>query len=53
MKIPIRQEPEGADLQDVINAIAEIRADMSLLLKELKTIVKILRDLPIDLERRS
>jgi hypothetical protein len=46
-------EPEGPNLQDVIDAIAEIKSEMGLLLTELKTIVKLLRDLPIDLDRKD
>ncbi len=45
--------PNEPDLQDVLNAIAEIKSEMGLLLIELKKIVQILHDLPTDLERRE
>lgn len=48
-----RLEPEGPNLQDVLDSISELRADLSLHLDELKKIVQLLRDLPIDLERRE
>jgi hypothetical protein len=44
---------EGPDLQDVLDAISAVRADMNLLLQELKKIAKLVHDLPIDLERRE
>lgn len=47
---PIRPEPT---LQDVLDAISGIKSDMRLLLNELKTIAKLLHDLPIELERRE
>ena len=52
---PINQNPhtDGPDLGDVLDAISDIRSDMELQLQELKKIVKLLRDLPIDLERRE
>jgi hypothetical protein len=47
---PIEPDPT---LKDVLDAIGEIKDDMLLLLNELKTISQLLRDLPIDLERKG
>lgn len=46
----MRDEP---NLQDVLNAIAEIKSEMGLLLKELQKIVKLLHELPGQLETRD
>jgi hypothetical protein len=43
--------PDEPDLQEVLDAIAEIKSEMGLLLKELQKIVKLLHGLPAQLER--
>ena len=50
---PLDPPIEGPDLQDVLSAISGVRADINLLLQELKKIAKLIHDLPIDLERKE
>jgi hypothetical protein len=43
--------PDEPDLQDVLDAIAEIKSEMGLLLKELQKVAELLRHLPAQLGR--
>jgi hypothetical protein len=45
--------PDEPDLREVLDAIAEIKSEIGLLLAELQKIVKLLRELPGQLETRD
>jgi len=45
--------PDEPDFQEVLDSIAEIKSEMGLLLAELQKIVKLLRELPGQLETKD